>query len=413
MTVDIVRRLDTLISAAGADSTATDWTTITPLTANPTYATETGDVDIEALTYPDDVDGLTLTINGVSHEFDEPADPAALITELNTAFSSVEFDEVVDGVEGYLRYIANQYGTVTISGSATRTIGLSLGDNDAGWYELGSTSKYIEVGFQDMVCSGTPTTVHLRVWRRDDQTIDMVGEIQIPYASIANYPSQRLVFDGDTLAISVAFTGGTTPAITSGTIRVRAVNSGASASGLSTEAKQDTGNARLASIDSKVTACNTGAVTVSSSALPTGAATETTLGTVHGHVDSIDTKTPAPAFAELIDTTNVDTTTVYYPTTTSDVGVDVSTKTALALWCKLSGGVTLTVEGTSQAAPAAGDWVDVTKSCKLMSTGNTGTASMIDVTDCFLLNGALLKRLRVKVVTSDASNAIRVWMGSY
>jgi hypothetical protein len=36
-----------------------------------------------------------------------------------------------------------------------------------------------------------------------------------------------------------------------------------------------------------------GDVDVTSCALPTGAATETTLGTVHGHVDSIDTKTPA------------------------------------------------------------------------------------------------------------------------
>lgn len=44
-------------------------------------------------------------------------------------------------------------------------------------------------------------------------------------------------------------------------------------SGASTSAKQDTGNTSLASIDGKITAVNTGAVVVSSSALPTGAAT--------------------------------------------------------------------------------------------------------------------------------------------
>ena len=44
------------------------------------------------------------------------------------------------------------------------------------------------------------------------------------------------------------------------------------------------------SIDAKITACNTGAVTIAGSALPSGAATEATLGTVHGHVDSLDTK---------------------------------------------------------------------------------------------------------------------------
>lgn len=43
--------------------------------------------------------------------------------------------------------------------------------------------------------------------------------------------------------------------------------------GAATSAKQDTGNTSLAAIDGKITACNTGAVTVSSSALPAGAAT--------------------------------------------------------------------------------------------------------------------------------------------
>lgn len=42
---------------------------------------------------------------------------------------------------------------------------------------------------------------------------------------------------------------------------------------LATAAKQDTGNTSLASIDGKITAVNTGAVVVSSSALPSGAAT--------------------------------------------------------------------------------------------------------------------------------------------
>ena len=48
-------------------------------------------------------------------------------------------------------------------------------------------------------------------------------------------------------------------------------------SGASTSALQTTGNSSLSSIDGKITAVNTGAVVVSSSALPTGAATESTL----------------------------------------------------------------------------------------------------------------------------------------
>ena len=50
-----------------------------------------------------------------------------------------------------------------------------------------------------------------------------------------------------------------------------AVVSSALPSGASDSAKQDTGNASIASVDGKITACNTGAVVVSSSALPSGA----------------------------------------------------------------------------------------------------------------------------------------------
>ncbi len=67
--------------------------------------------------------------------------------------------------------------------------------------------------------------------------------------------------------------------------------------GGSTEAKQDDGITHLAtiagdttSIDGKITACNTGAVVVSSSALPSGAATQSTLNDAEVHLGSIDGK---------------------------------------------------------------------------------------------------------------------------
>lgn len=47
--------------------------------------------------------------------------------------------------------------------------------------------------------------------------------------------------------------------------------------------------ATLSSLNGKVTACDTGAVVVSSSALPTGAATEATLSTLNGKVTACDT----------------------------------------------------------------------------------------------------------------------------
>ena len=62
-------------------------------------------------------------------------------------------------------------------------------------------------------------------------------------------------------------------------------------SGGATSANQVTGNTSLASLDGKVTACNTGAVTISSSALPSGASTEATLLLAEGHLSNIDTAT--------------------------------------------------------------------------------------------------------------------------
>lgn len=77
-----------------------------------------------------------------------------------------------------------------------------------------------------------------------------------------------------------------------------------STAGLATSAKQDTGNTSLASIDGKITAVNTGAVVVSSSALPTGASTlaeqqsqTTHLATIAGDTTDIE------AAVELIDDT--------------------------------------------------------------------------------------------------------------
>jgi len=55
------------------------------------------------------------------------------------------------------------------------------------------------------------------------------------------------------------------------------------------EALLTTGNASHASIDGKVTACNTGAVVVASSALPTGASSEATLSALSAKVTACDT----------------------------------------------------------------------------------------------------------------------------
>lgn len=68
---------------------------------------------------------------------------------------------------------------------------------------------------------------------------------------------------------------------------------GGGGGGDASAAKQDIGNASLSSIDGKITAVNTGAVVISSSALPSGAATSAKQDTGNTSLASIDTSTAA------------------------------------------------------------------------------------------------------------------------
>lgn len=55
------------------------------------------------------------------------------------------------------------------------------------------------------------------------------------------------------------------------------------------QVRDDDANTALSSVDGKITACNTGAVVISSSALPTGAATEASLSSIDGKVTACNT----------------------------------------------------------------------------------------------------------------------------
>jgi spore coat protein CotF len=72
------------------------------------------------------------------------------------------------------------------------------------------------------------------------------------------------------------------------------VSSSALPVGGSTSANQSTANSSLSSIDSKITACDTSAVTVSSSALPSGASSSANQATANSSLASIDSKLTGP-----------------------------------------------------------------------------------------------------------------------
>jgi hypothetical protein len=130
---------------------------------------------------------------------------------------------------------------------------------------------------------------------------------------------------------------------------------------VSTAAKQDTGNTSLSSIDTKfttlnakdfatqttlaalntkVTAVNTGAVVISSSALPTGAATEATLSSLNGKVTAVNTGAVTISSA--------------LPTGTNNIGdVDVLTLPSLPTGSNVIGAVTQSGTWTVQPGNTA------------------------------------------------------------
>ncbi len=95
---------------------------------------------------------------------------------------------------------------------------------------------------------------------------------------------------GDTTSLDGKVTACNTGAVT--------ISSSALPTGGATSALQTSGNSSLTSIDGKVTACNTGAVVVSSSALPSGGATSALQSTLNSKIDTIDA---------VLDTIKVDT----------------------------------------------------------------------------------------------------------
>jgi len=122
--------------------------------------------------------------------------------------------------------------------------------------------------------------------------------------------------------------------------KVTAVNTGAvviSSSALPTGAATE---ATLASIDGKITAVNTGAVIISSSALPSGAATEATLSSLNGKVTAVNTGAVTISSA--------------LPTGTNNIGdVDVLTLPSLPTGSNVIGAVTQSGTWTVQPGNTA------------------------------------------------------------
>lgn len=107
--------------------------------------------------------------------------------------------------------------------------------------------------------------------------------------------------------------------------------------------------------------------------------------------------------AELVDTTNVAAATNYYP---SSAGLTMGGYDSIAIQGVISGGVTATIEATLDDASSP-DWADITKAGLDLISGAALNASFVDTNFVLDFSGLRVKAIRVKSVTSDASNGVQ------
>lgn len=107
---------------------------------------------------------------------------------------------------------------------------------------------------------------------------------------------------------------------------------------------------------------------------------------------------------ELVDETNLSAATRYYP---SADGMPMAPYKDLSIQGEVSGGVTVTVEARQDDA---GTWLDITPAGYELLTNTLGNASFVDTNFIVDFDNLNMWRFRIRVVTSDATNAVGLWI---
>ena len=149
--------------------------------------------------------------------------------------------------------------------------------------------------------------------------------------------------------------------------------------GASTSALQTTGNSILSSIDSKITAVNTGAVVVSSSVLPTGAATSALQTTGNNSLSSIDGKTATLVSGRVpVDPSGVTSPVSFTRLASATDSVTVLQPTAANLNANVSGTVAATQSGTWDVTNVSGV-VSLPTGASTAANQTTGNSSLSSI----------------------------------
>ena len=149
--------------------------------------------------------------------------------------------------------------------------------------------------------------------------------------------------------------------------------------GASTSALQTTGNSILSSIDSKITAVNTGAVVVSSSVLPTGASTSALQTTGNSSLSSIDGKTATLVSGRVpVDPSGVTSPVSFTRLASATDSVTVFQPTAANLNANVSGTVAATQSGTWDVTNVSGV-VSLPTGASTAANQTTGNSSLSSI----------------------------------
>jgi len=121
-------------------------------------------------------------------------------------------------------------------------------------------------------------------------------------------------------------------------------------------------------------------------------------------MSTIGQKAAGVGWLELANLTDIAAATNYYP----DVnGHKMTGFNDLSVLYSISGGVTLTIEVSQddiEDTPTI--WVDITEAGYDLGTNQTGAASFVDLTGIVDFDNLNVTRIRLKSVTSDATNAV-------
>lgn len=120
-------------------------------------------------------------------------------------------------------------------------------------------------------------------------------------------------------------------------------------------------------------------------------------------VKTLDMTVKKSSEVSLVDSTNLAAATTYYP---SSSGLLLSQYDTINIMGVTSGGVTTTIEATLDPAVSP-DFLDITKSCFDLVSGNQNNTSFIDTSFILDLKSLNVTAIRIKSVTSDNTNAVQ------